>query len=88
MVGKALILVFASTLKLLPASGARRQILARVSPAARSAREAGVPAFALAVPMSGQMTRIVVPQWSRSWIRTRPRTARGAGIPEVEPSRK
>jgi len=74
-----LILVFASTLKLLPASGALPDptvnfggYLARMI----------MPAFALAVPMSGQMTRIVRTAMVEELDKDYVRTARGAGIPE------
>ena len=74
-----LILVFASTLKLLPASGALPDPL--VNTGGYLARMI-MPAFALAVPMSGQMTRIVRTAMVEELDKDYVRTARGAGIPE------
>ena len=74
-----LILVFASTLKLLPASGALPDPL--VNTGGYFARMI-MPAFALAVPMSGQMTRIVRTAMVEELDKDYVRTARGAGIPE------
>ena len=74
-----LILVFASTLKLLPASGALPD--PTVNLGGYFARMI-MPAFALAVPMSGQMTRIVRTAMVEELDKDYVRTARGAGIPE------
>lgn len=74
-----LILLFASTLKLLPASGQLPDLF--VNPGGYFARMI-MPAVALAVPMTGQMTRIVRTAMVEELDKDYVRTARGAGIPE------
>lgn len=74
-----LILVFSSTLRMLPASGNLPNFFA--NPGGWFARMI-MPAIALAFPLTGQMTRIVRTAMVEELDKDYVRTARGAGIPE------
>lgn len=74
-----LILVFSSTLKMLPASGVLPDFF--TDPGGYFARMI-MPAVALAFPLTGQMTRIVRTAMVEELDKDYVKTARGAGIPE------
>lgn len=73
-----LILLFSSNLGLLPASGALPPFFS--DPAGWCARMA-LPAFALAVPVAGQMIRVIRTSMVEELDKDYVRTARGFGIP-------
>ena len=73
-----LILLFSSTLGLLPASGALPSFFS--DPGGWCARMA-LPAFALAVPVAGQMIRVIRTSMVEELDKDYVRTARGFGIP-------
>lgn len=73
-----LILLFSSNLGLLPASGALPPFFS--NPAGWCARMA-LPAFALAVPVAGQMIRVIRTSMVEELDKDYVRTARGFGIP-------
>ena len=72
------ILLFSSTLHMLPASGALPPLTE--NPAGWLARMA-MPGIALAVPLTGQMTRIIRTSMVEELDKDYVRTARGFGIP-------
>ena len=74
-----LILLFSSTLHLLPASGALPDF--STDPSGWFARMA-MPAFALAVPVAGQLTRVIRTSMVEELDKDYVRTALGAGIPK------
>lgn len=74
-----LILLFSSTLHLLPASGALPNFT--TDPSGWFARMA-MPAFALAVPVAGQLTRVIRTSMVEELDKDYVRTALGAGIPK------
>lgn len=73
-----LILVFSFNMQLLPASGPLPAFFS--DPAGWCARMA-LPAFALAVPVAGQMIRVIRTSMVEELDKDYVRTARGAGIP-------
>lgn len=74
-----LILLFSSTLHMLPASGKLPDFF--VDPQGWLARMA-LPAFSLAVPVTGQLTRVVRTSMVEELDKDYVRTALGAGIPK------
>ena len=74
-----LILLFSSTLHMLPASGKLPDFF--VDPSGWFARMA-LPAFSLAVPVTGQLTRVVRTSMVEELDKDYVRTALGAGIPK------
>ena len=74
-----IILLFSSTLHMLPASGQRPDFF--VDPQGWLARMA-LPAFSLAVPVTGQLTRVVRTSMVEELDKDYVRTALGAGIPK------
>ena len=76
-----LILLFSSMLHLLPASGPAAVLYVRIG--ADEGSRMAMPAFALAVPVIGQLTRVIRTSMVEELDKDYVRTALGAGIPKA-----